>query len=148
MAHEIHFGIKEIREVEFLVNEQIEITPSYDFNYKIEIATRIPEEAVTFMITANFLTHGKQELFMKGKTATTFHIKDLKSHSKIVAEKEMVDLPDALLITMFSISFSHARALLAKSSAGSKYSHMLIPLINPDQEFRRVFGPNLEKINQ
>jgi len=59
--------------------------------------------------------------------------------------KEAVDLPDPLWVTLFSISFTHARAMLAHSSAGTKYGHMIMPLINPEQEFKKIFKQELER---
>jgi hypothetical protein len=56
-------------------------------------------------------------------------------------------LPDNLWISLFSIAFTHARAIIAKSSAGTKYGHMLLPIINPVQEFKNLFGPHLQELN-
>ena len=83
---------------------------------------------------------------MKGRTATTFLIRNMLEYSRTINDHEEIDLPDPVWITMFSVAFSHARALLAKSSSGTRYGHMLMPLINPEQEFYKLFGPALEKL--
>ncbi|MEX2232313.1 MAG: hypothetical protein WD824_09140 [Cyclobacteriaceae bacterium] len=138
-SQQVHFAIKEIKELEFFINENVELGEAFDYNYQVNVSHSVPAETIMVIITANYLLHQKTEHFMKGKTATTFLIRDLKNYVKKLKGKDGIDLPDALLITLFSISFSHARALLAKSSAGTKFSHMLMPLINPEQEFNKVF---------
>jgi hypothetical protein len=142
----IQFGIKEIKELEFFVNEDLHVSGPFDFNHNITISTDGPQESVSFIILINYFLAKTQTPFMRSKTVTVFGVKDLKSLSKVMEGREVFDIPDQLLVTMFSISFSHARALLARSSAGTKYSKLLIPLINPDQELRRLFGQRLEKM--
>lgn len=144
-AQQILFAIKEIKEQEFFVNESLELGSAYDFNYRVDIATSIPNDTIAISITANYLVTQQQDVLMKGKTATTFLIQNLKQYSRKTDDREGVDLPDPLLITLFSISFSHARALLSKSSAGTKFSHMLMPLINPDTEFKKIFAQEFSK---
>jgi hypothetical protein len=143
-SNQIHFAVKEIKELEFFVNEGVPLFDSFDYNYQVNVLHSIPAETIMIIITANYLLPQKTEHFMKGRTATTFLIRNLKNYVKTINEKEAIDLPDALLVTLFSISFSHARALLAKSSAGTKFSHMLMPLINPEQEFKKFLRNHLE----
>ena len=47
-----------------------------------------------------------------------------------------------ILISIFSISFSHTRALMAKSAAGTKYSHLLLPIVNPTDLVKQLFATN------
>lgn len=143
----IQFGIREIKELEFFANEELEVSGPFDFNHNITIATDGPGETISFIILINYFLPKTQTSFMRSKTVTVFGIKDFKAHSKFISDKEVFDLPDQLLVTMFSISFSHARALHAKSSAGTKFSKLLIPLINPDQELRKLFGEKFEKMS-
>ena len=35
---------------------------------------------------------------------------------------------------------------LARSSSGTRCGHMLMPLINPEQEFYKLFGPTLDRL--
>ena len=48
-----------------------------------------------------------------------------------------VDIPDDLLITLMSVSFSSARGMLAALTAGTDYQNIFLPLVNP-QEFKTM----------
>lgn len=144
---QIQVAIKEIKELEFMMNEEVEIGAAFDFNYHVSLHNDIANEHVIFTITANYMITKTTEVFMRGKSKTTFLIKDMHKHARKSADgsDDGVDLPDQIWVTLFSIAFTHGRALLAKSSAGTKFSHMLMPIINPDQEFKKIFGHELNK---
>ena len=143
---QIEFAIKEIRELEFFVNEEARLRDAFDLNYHVNISVRVAVESIVISVGADFLVKEDMSLFMKGRTATTFLIRNMLEYSRTINDHEEIDLPDPVWITMFSVAFSHARALLAKSSSGTRYGHMLMPLINPEQEFYKLFGPALEKL--
>ncbi len=146
VSKQINFGIQQIKELEFFIDESVNIGEAFDFNYHVELRNEVEHERVIFTITANYFLNKTTEAFMKGKSSTVFLIKDMKNHSRKLSNgSDAVDLPDPLWITLFSIAFTHARALLAKSSSGTKYSHMLMPLINPEHEFIKIFGNHLNK---
>lgn len=42
-----------------------------------------------------------------------------------------VDIPDGLLVTLMSVSYSTCRGILAVLTAGTDYSNILLPLVNP-----------------
>ncbi len=137
----IEWAINGIKELEFFVDEELELGPSFDFNYTVEVIPDPPENKLHLTILARYMKKESSEIFMRGKVKTTYLIKDLSSLSKkLLDNKDAVDLPDQLWIAFFSIAFTHARAILAKSSAGTKYSHMLLPAINPEKEFKKLFG--------
>ena len=145
-TNQIEFAIKQIRELEFFVNEDAGLSDAFDLNYHVDISVRVPVESIVISVAADYLVKEDKTPLMKGRTATTFLIRNLSKYSKKINDKEAVDLPDPLWITMFSVAFSHTRALLAKSSSATRYGHMLMPLINPEQEFYKLFGPTLDKL--
>lgn len=115
------FAIKGIKEIEFFANEFVDLGESFDFNYQVEIKSDIPEELVLVTITPNYLLKGSETPFMRSKVMTIFTIKDLKLRERILDDgTQAVDLPDPVWVSLFSIAFTHARALLAKSSASTK----------------------------
>jgi hypothetical protein len=141
----IEWAIKEIKELEFLVNEFIELDPSIDFNFTVDITPVVEQEVILFSITVNYLNATRKDIVMRGKVMTIFQIKEMESITLTTAEgKPLVDLPEQLWIALFSIAFTHTRALLAKSSAGTRYAHMLLPVINPEEQFKKLFGPLLK----
>ncbi len=52
-------------------------------------------------------------------------------------EKGQADIPDDLLITLFSVSYSSIRGILVAQTAGTDYSNYLLPLIETS-EFRTM----------
>jgi hypothetical protein len=52
-------------------------------------------------------------------------------------EKDQVDIPDELLITLMSVSFSTSRGILAMLTAGTDYQNIFLPLVNI-QEFKTM----------
>ena len=139
----INYGIQSVRETEYFVDESVEIEQSVTMVLNASLNIKVPLEEVHFTITANY--RNKNVDFLRGKTTTIFLVQNLKDRSKIVDDKELVDLPDPLWITLFSISFTHARAMLARSSAGSKFGQFILPIINPEEQFSLIFKTELEK---
>jgi hypothetical protein len=141
----IQFGISEIKELEFFVDEAKEIDGSFDFNYNVDIFPDLNTGLVKIVITASYIKTSSKELFLKGKVSTAFSIKDMQTHTRKAEDgKAGLDVPEAVWVTFFSIAFTHARAILARSAAGSKFTNLLMPVINPQQEFKKLFGKLLE----
>lgn len=146
-AKPIEWAIKEIKEQEFLVNEYIQQINGINFNYHVDLTILVPSELISIAITSTYVDATSKEVFMKGRSMTSYQIKNMKLMSRKEENgNDLVDLPEPLWISLFSIAYTHARALLAKSSAGTKYSHMLLPAINPTTEFKKLFGPHLKKV--
>lgn len=143
--NQIHYAIKSIKETEFFVDESIVLDPQCDLTYNASIQTMIETEEVVFTIMVSYSNKSVKYDFLRGKTVTSFLIKDIKKYIPANAPSSGIDLPDPLWISMFGISFTHARALLTKSSASTKYAHMILPLIDPEKEFRKLFKEALEK---
>lgn len=141
----IHFGIREIKELEFFVDEWKDVGKSFEFNYNVDIFPDSKTESLRIAITANYLNAASKEVFLRGKVLTGFYIKDMKSYARMQDNgQEGVDIPEQLWVTLFSIAFTHARAILARSSAGTKFTDLLMPVINPQQEFQKLFGKFLK----
>jgi hypothetical protein len=147
MKHEeqVEWAIRGIKELEFMINESVDLDPKVDFKFTVDIAPVIEKESILISITVVYVNTTKKEELLREKVMTIFSIKDMKSRTKFSTDgKPMVDLPEKLWISMFSISFTHTRALLAKSSAGTRFGQMLLPIINPEEQFRKLFGQLLQ----
>lgn len=138
---QVEWAIKGIQELEFMINESVPLDPKVDFTFTVDISPVVEHESILISIKVVYVNATKKDELLKEKVMTIFSIKDMKSRTQISSEgKPLVDLPEDLWITMFSISFTHTRALLAKSAAGSRFSQMLLPIINPEEQFKRLFG--------
>ena len=142
---QVAYAIKSVKETEYFVDEALEVEEQFDFHYNASINNKVETEEVHLSITVNYRKKGTTIDFLRGRTTSVFLIQNLKDRASIKDGKEMIDLPDPLWITLFSISFTHTRAMLARSAAGSKYGHLIMPLINPEVEFKKLFGEHLLK---
>ena len=140
---QIGFAIKSVKETEYFVNESLELDDQIDYTLNAGLDIRTDANEINFIVFASFRKKGTTEDYLRGKTISTFLFENLKSRAAIKDGKEVVDLPDPLWVTLFSISYSHARAMLAKSQAGTKYNHLILPIINPEEHFRKVFRNEL-----
>jgi hypothetical protein len=142
---QIGYAIKSVKETEYFVDESMELADQCDFHLNASIHTKAEVEEIHFTILANYRKKGTTDDFLKGRTTTVFVIDNLKERVRILDGKESVDLPDPLWITLFSISYTHARAMLSRSSAGTKFGNMILPLVNPEDQFRTIFKNELLK---
>lgn len=62
-----------------------------------------------------------------------------KDYDEIIKESQdhKVDIPDDLMITLMSVSFSSARGILVDLTAGTDYQNIYLPLVNI-QEFKTM----------
>lgn len=142
---EIGFAIKSIKETEFFVDESLPLDAQIDHVVNAGLEIRTNQNEINFIIFSRFKRKESDEDYLRGKTISTFVFQDLKSREiKKPDGKYAVDLPNPLWITLFSLSYSHARAMLARSAAGTSLSHLLLPIINPDEQFKKIFATELE----
>lgn len=140
-SNPVQFSIKEIKELEFFVDESNEIGEKIDFHYSVDILPDANKELLKITITANYIDKSSKNVFLKGKVATSFSLPEIKSYlKKNVNDKEELNLPEQAYILFFGIAFTHARAVLARCGAGTRFADLLMPVINPEREFRRLFG--------
>ncbi len=134
---QVGLGIAKIKELAFSINSA-DLLPgqlSFAFGFYVEF----DQNANTFeiQISADLKEEESKEVLVHIKVSNLFLIQDL---IKFYDEKtNSLDLPDGLLITMLSISFTHTRALMAKNTAGTIYEKHLIPIINPSDMAKEVF---------
>ena len=144
---QIGYAIKTVKETEYFVDESMEIGEQCDYLLNAGIDTKTALGEIHFTISYNYRRKGTTEDFLKGKTTSVFIIQNMKERVRIREGKETVDLPDPLLTTLFSISYTHARAMLARSAGGTKFGHMILPLINPEEQFKTIFKSEPQKNN-
>jgi hypothetical protein len=142
---QIHWSIVEIKETEFFVDESSN-PKQVNFGYQIVLDIKAPESLVCFSIIATYVNAANSEVVLKSKSHTSFGIKNMESFTKKDEHgKDAVDLPDAMWISLFSMAYSHARALLAKSAGPTIFKSFLLPPINPEAEFKKLFGPHIKE---
>jgi preprotein translocase subunit SecB len=144
---QVKYAIKSVRQVEYFIDESKTLENEVVFNLNSTIELVVPKNEVRFTISVVYQTKGMLEDLLRGRVTSVFSIENMKERASYVDGKELVDLPDDLLVTLFSISFSHARALIASSVAGTQFNDLILPLIDPAVEFKKIFGKELKKNN-
>jgi hypothetical protein len=140
---QVNIAVKKIKEVEFYVNEEIELANPPIANIKFELTTNIilDDNSIEMLLTTYFADQVQGNMFMKIKTSNVFLFLELANFHK--PEKNEFDLPDNVLVTFLSLSISHSRALLAKNALGTKFADLYIPIVNPSEILKQLFGKQL-----
>lgn len=130
-----------IKDLDFFIDEgfDIDITSleNIDIQWNSNIVFKKEEKRFDFTIGIKFQKKGDQkESFLGGHFLTSFFTENVDDF--LNKSKDKYDIPDQAIITMFSLSVTHARALLAKASMGSRYNDLYLPAINPTELLRQV----------
>ena len=134
-------GIKKIKDLSFSVNE--EITPEKETGIQItqSVFFNKSDDTITFNLDIRFLTKEDNIEFISSKTSTTFYIPNLAQYeSKDVPET--YNPPDAMMITIVSLSITHARALIARNALGTKFADIYLPIFDPSKLTNDLFPRN------
>jgi hypothetical protein len=113
--------------------EKIGITKGFQFAF--DQATGV----FTIRVLADFLcqVENPEPLKLFGATVQFEYL--FKDYEEVVKQTggNKVDIPDDLLITLMSISFSPSRGILAALTAGTDYQNIFLPIVNI-QEFKTM----------
>lgn len=137
---QVNIAVKKIKEIEFFVNEEIELAnpPIPNISFELTINIDLNEKSVEMLLTTFFTDTIQGNVFMKIKTSNVFLFLELANFHKL--ETSEFDIPDNVLVTFLSLSISHSRALLAKNALGTKYTDLYIPIVNPSEILKQLFG--------
>ncbi|NBW35872.1 MAG: hypothetical protein EBR30_12790 [Cytophagia bacterium] len=141
---QIQWSILEIKETEFYVNETSNPT-QISFGYQVGLDINVSESFVRFSIIASYADANTNEIVLKSRSHTSFGIKDINLYArKDDKGQDEIDFPDAFWTLLFSLAYSHARALQAKSAGSTIFKTFMLPIINPESEFKKLFGRHLK----
>ena len=140
---QVNIAVKKIKEVEFFVNEEIELAnpPIASISFELTTNINLDEKSVEMLLTTFFTDTIQGNMFMKIKTSNVFLFLELTNFHK--PETNKFDIPDNVLVTFLSLSISHSRALLAKNALGTKFADLYIPIVNPSEILKQLFGKQL-----
>jgi len=137
----LQWAIKYIKELSFMVNESIDPKEEIAMKYQVDVKTDTTDaDLIRFRITVHYTERSTHEEFLSSSVETGYVVKGLKDLKEESEDGDLsINLPDKLWVALFSMAYSHTRAILARSAYGSKFQHLILPPINPEQEFKRVF---------
>ena len=136
---QVKIAISRIKEVEYFINESIELQPGAQVNINFQVTTnfKLEDKTVEMILTAQFAEVTEGIVLLKIKTSNVFSVLELADFHK--PESETYDIPDNVMVTFLSLSVSHTRALLAKNAQGTKFAGLYIPIVNPTDLFNQLF---------
>ncbi len=137
---QVNIGITKIKEIEFFVNENMELSGLVNPLITFELQTNInmADSNIELLLTAKFNIPGDEKDFLRIKTSNVFSIPSLSEF--LDADKQLFNLPENVMITLLSLSVTHTRALLAKNASGTKFADLYLPIINPTVIYKQLFG--------
>jgi hypothetical protein len=139
------YGIERIVDCGFSVEEAVNIDPGgIQIGYGMNFVYSIEENWIQFTIRTDF-KNANNESFFTGTVLTKFSASNL---TQFLGENGKVFLPVGFPEMLFGISFSHMRAILAKNIAGTKFSSLIVPIINPTDLFSNLLQINIEKFKE
>lgn len=136
----IELGIVRIANLGFQVDEQLEIPEKTNLRYTLTNSFNSQEDWFEFILTSTYIIPGTEMPFLSSTSLTRFFIKGLKRFEIKKAETVSIDLPDQILVTLFSISFSHARAIQMQNTTGTKFQNIYLPIINPEETLKNIYS--------
>jgi len=137
---QVNIAVKKIKEVEFFVNEEIELAnpPIASISFELTTNINLDEKSVEILLTTFFTDTIQDTMFMKIKTSNVFLFLELANFYK--PETKEFEIPDNVLVSFLSLSISHSRALLSKNALGTKFTDLYIPIVNPSEILKQLFG--------
>jgi hypothetical protein len=137
---QVKIAIKKIKDIEFSVNEALspEDLASFNFGFELTINLVLDDNSVEMILSAIFSDKPQGDIFMKIKTSNVFSLLELADFHN--PENNEFNIPDNILVTLLSLSISHTRALLAKNAQGTKFADLYIPIVNPSEVLKQLFG--------
>jgi len=98
------------------------------------------KSTITIDIGTGLTEKQNNQILIEHSGRTIYHVKGLESvYNK---EKDYYDIPDGLLLQLYSMSYSHARALLATEISPTIYKDKyFLPVINPNDLIKKKEKP-------
>lgn len=119
--------------------------PDSKLGYGMSFVFDVNNSWIQFIIKAEFRTSAG-ELMASGSVLTRFAIANLKDFIEEGNETNVI-FPDNTVETLFGLSFTHLRAILTKNLAGSRFAHLILPVINPIELFKNLLEYNIAMYN-
>lgn len=136
---QVTIAISRIKEVEYFINESLELQPDAQVNINFQVTTNfnLEDNTVEILLTSQFIEITASIALLKIKTSNVFFVNELADF--YYPQNQTYDIPDNIMVTILSLSVSHTRALLAKNAQGTKFAGLYIPIVNPTDLFNQLF---------
>lgn len=140
------YGIARILDCGFSLEEGIDVkSDNIQYGYGMNFIFSVEESWIQFVIRTDFKDGTTKNSFLTGTVLTKYSINNL---SAFVDDNQTVQFPSGSLETLFGMAFTHMRAIISKNIAGSKFSWIVVPIVNPNTLFPELLRINVEKFKE
>ncbi len=143
---EVQMGIKQVKELAFMMDESaFRIDMHFKMNIQTELSFDFASDDLFFQIAVTFLNDEHRNI-ARIEVMNNFVIQNLRQFH-VSNSSEKIEIPEDLLTIIFSISFSHARALMSNHLNGTAIQSLMIPVISPKAVLKtlKIQGIDLTK---
>lgn len=144
-VQETVFGISvsKIALTRFELYEELNIDQGekLDFNvdFYVQIFFNSTKNFVKFELRTEFKLKSEPNItFLKARISTTYMVEELKTYIELKDGREFMSLPDPLMMSLLSMSTSHARAKLSVHTANSKFSNCYLPIVDSKKLLKQL----------
>jgi hypothetical protein len=140
------FEVARILDCGFMIEEIVTPEPNnIDVGYGMNFVFDVQNSWIQYGIRADFRDKLSNTTFISGTVLTRFGIDNLSS---FVNADNKIDFPAGSLEMLFSIAFSHMRAIVSKNVAGSRFTNIVVPIVKPNELFIELLNINIEKFSK
>lgn len=130
----------------FEVNEDADVGHDgridYNANYFVQIFFNSRESFVKFVLRIEFKSKIEPyPIFIKAAVTTTYSIEGLDRYIEPEDGVEHMALPDPLMMSLLSMSASHARARLSVHTAQTRFSNCYMPIVDSKILLEQLMDP-------
>ena len=132
--HTLKFSFKDI-ELDRL-NQLFEEQNNLALNTKTSLNIDKEKSIITIDINTNLFDKNNDEILVEHSGRTVYQVKGLEAVYN--AQENTFDIPDGFIVQLFSIAYSHARALLATEISPTIYKDKyILPVIDPSSLLKK-----------
>jgi len=140
------FDVVRVLDCGFSIEEMIDPTDgNIQTGYGMNFTFDVENSWVQMIVRVDLNTIDTDKTFISGTVLTRFGINNLKG---FIDENNLVNFPKGSLETLFGIAFTHMRAIFAKNISGSRFTNIIVPVINPNELFPELLNLSIEKFKQ
>ena len=129
----LKFRISSLEDLGYTFKKPEDSVPTDRIDFSLENSLDIDVESgtISFILTPQFTT-GKRDPKLIAKLAfkVEFDVPDLAQFVDD-ADEDVIQLPDQLVVTLFSISYSTMRGVFYEKSRGKMAERLILPIIDP-----------------
>jgi hypothetical protein len=129
---EFEIGITKVKELGFSLDESAAIgSKQLHMNLQVQFSYDLPNNSIVLQLSVAFMNDANLPI-SRVEVANHFIMANLKQYIN-PKHSDVLQIPEEAMTLLLSISYSHARALLARHLNGTSLESLVLPIISPSQ---------------